>query len=257
MKDLKKMNKESVVGNTNKTLLVAFSLALALLSGCASVSMEQGYVFSAADAIDPWMPAPLGCDNVKKYYTADGKPPAYFTLYEDDGLRAHVSLVPATHQDSMWVGPGVIVPLPIFPNPVGIDGQIKHHYSPHQSIQPFRIAVYPVAYKLGYRFTPKQVKIKVGGQWQTPSNITYYASHNAGELIQTDYPADTIELKSHSTEYQMYLLDFDINVDSYANPVEAIRMAGFDFQEQAIKAKQYPLSYAEIKRFDWWKWSCR
>jgi len=236
-------------------LLAAISL---LLSSCASVSIEKGYVFNEEDATESLMPKPLNCDRYGHYISTDkldgADEPAYYALYQEDkNLRAYISLVPASGRDHVMVGPGVVVPLPIIPNPYALGNQAAYNAKPHKSLQTFRIAVYPYPHTKGYTFTPGDMQIQVGDKWLSPTNITHYFTHNS-RLDKVDRPDTTEVLDDHSTEYHMYLVDFVINSEDYVEPVQAVKVSGFELSGEQLAAKEYPVNYAEIDRFDWWTW---
>ena len=234
--------------NPSRFLQRCVILLPALLASCSWYSIENGYVFSGADAVESFMPAPLNCQHITRYHKDED--PGYFALYQPEpDIRAYLSLRPSVDRDILAVGPGVAVPLPVIPTVSGEVEAVTHtRKGTVKAISPFRLAIYPYPHKRGYQFDPSLVQIRVGEEWLSPSSARYYTTHNR-VLKPEEQVRSRASLPAHSQEYQMYLLEFATTRKS--GPVEELKVSGFSKGDVMRDPVSYPLATNKAGRFDW------
>jgi hypothetical protein len=222
---------------------LTFSL---LLSGCAKVSTESGYVFAIEDAIDNPSIKDQLCSNVHKYkgdepmYYADYKPEANFT--------AQIQLLAPRKNHNISVGPGILFPLPLLPDPWGTNSAVYYHSVPEKEFDRLVVAIYPKPFAPNYFFTPTQVRLDIAGKALFPVKVTRHFSVNLAARQQT-LDINRERLTSNSGEFEAYVVEFDIK--NIASPSATLHMSGIDRKGVALPPRDYPLSINQSKVFDW------
>lgn len=228
-------------------LLVMGLTGLAVLpTGCARVSTETAYVFSAEDAVDNIALKDNLCKNVHAY---KGQEPAYFAkYYPSPDLGVRLQLLAPRKNHTVAVGPGVVVPLPLIPNPWGGVSSVYYHSVPEKEFDRFVVAVYPDPFKLNYFFTPAQVRLDIGGKSLQPVKVTRHYTVNLEPRHQA-FGVVRERLNVRNGEFDAFVIEFDIN--DVISPAATLHMSGFDYDGAALGARDYPLTIKQSKLFDW------
>jgi len=216
------------------------------LSGCASVATESGYVFLPENAMDnPSRKDPF-CAQVRHYKGAE---PAYFAQYHPEpNLAARIQLLEPREINRHSVGPGVLVPLPIIPDPVGNGKAANYRNAPEAQFATVKIAVYPDPFRTGYFFTPSQVWLETGGKTLHPIKISRHYSVNH-ENRQKVLGIVREKLPAQSGEFNAYVLEF--NVKGVAGSFMNLHMAGFDREGIPATSQIFRLVTNQSTVFDW------
>jgi hypothetical protein len=232
-----------------RRLLSCFVVAssLGLVAGCASTATESGYVFAPENAIDnPFHQDPF-CENVHSY--KDGRTPNYFAKYRPEAnLSADIQLIAPRQINRHSVGPGLLVPLPVVPDPVGNGKAANYRSAPERQFDKVVIAVYPKPFRVGYFFTPSQVWLETGGKALHPVKISRHYTHNYEnrekllDIVREKLPAQ-------SGEFNAYVLEF--NVKDIAGATMKLHIAGFDHQGVIVPGRVFNLLTNQVQVFDW------
>ena len=227
-------------------LALGFLTSSLLLNGCAKVSSESGYVFAKEDAIDnPTIKDQL-CSNVHKY---KGDDPTYYADYKPEtNFTAQLQLLAPRKNHNISVGPGILLPLPLLPDPWGGASAAYYHAVPEKEFDRLVVAIYPKPFAPNYFFTPAQVRLDIAGKALFPVKVTRHFSVNLAARQQTlDITRE--RLTSNSGEFEAYVVEFDIK--NIASPSATLHMSGIDRKGVVLTARDYPLSINQSKVFDW------
>ncbi len=220
--------------------------SISLLFGCASVSTESGYVFAPENAIDnPNRPDPF-CAQVRRY---EGATPAYFAKYQpQDDLTVRLQMLEPRRLNHHSVGPGVLVPLPVIPDPVGNSRAAQYRSAPEGQFNTVKLAVYPLPFRTGYFFTPSQMWLETGGKVLHPVKVSrhYSVNHENREKV-LDISRE--KLPAQSGEFNAYVLEF--NVKGVAGSYMKLHVSGFDREGVVVPEQVFKLSTNQARVFDW------
>ena len=226
--------------------VIAGMLCAGFLGGCASVATESGYVFLPENAIDnPNYQDPF-CAHIRNY---KGTEPAYFAKYRPEAdLTARVQLLEPRKINQHSVGPGVLVPLPVIPDPVGNSKAANYRSAPEAQFETVKIAVYPEPFRTGYSFTPSQVRLETGGKTLHPVKISrrYSVNHENRETVLGIVRE---RLPAHSGEFNAYVLEFDVK--NIAGSFVNLHMNGFDRDGIPVTGQVFRLITQQSQVFDW------
>ncbi|MBK8103779.1 MAG: hypothetical protein IPK30_11065 [Cellvibrionales bacterium] len=218
----------------------------ALMSGCASVATESAYVFLPENAIDNPNHKDPFCAHIRNYKGAE---PAYFSKYYPEvDFTARLQLLAPRVINQHSVGPGVIVPLPVIPDPVGNGKAAQYRSAPEAQFETVKIAVYPDPFRSGYFFTPSQVWLETSGKALHPIKISRHFSVNH-ENRQKVLGIVREKLPSQSGEFNAYVLEF--NVKGVAGSYMNLHMAGFDREGMPVARQVFRLVTNQAQVFDW------
>lgn len=234
------------VMNQAKLLILASCASCLLITGCARVSTETAYVFAAEDAVDN----PALKDNLcKDVHAYKGQEPTYFAkYYPSPDLGVRLQLLAPRKQHTMGIGPGVILPMPLIPNPWGGVQSAYYHSVPEKEFGHFVVAVYPDPFTQGYSFTPSQVRLDIGGKSLQPTRITRHYTVNLEPRVQV-HGLSRERLKVRNGEFDAFVIEFDTT--NVVNPAATLHMSGFDHNGKSLGAYDYLLSIKRSTRFDW------
>ncbi|MEZ5539502.1 MAG: hypothetical protein R3E63_06020 [Pseudomonadales bacterium] len=225
---------------------VALIGSIGSLLGCASVSTESGYVFAPENAIDNPNRPDSFCAQVRHY---KGETPAYFAKYQPEAdLLARLQLLSPRKLNHHSVGPGVLVPLPVIPDPIGNSKAAQYRSAPEAQFTTVKLAIYPVPFRTGYFFTPSQVRLETGGKILHPVKISrhYSVNHENREKV-LDIVRES--LPAQSGEFNAYVLEF--NVKNIAGSFMKLHVSGFDQHGSVIPEQVFKLSTNQARVFDW------
>lgn len=217
-----------------------------LFTGCARVSTETGYVFDAEDAADNITLKDNLCKDVHAY---KGQTPTYFAKYSPDAnLGVRLQLLAPRKRHNLGFGPGVILPMPLIPNPWGNASAAYYHSSPTKDFSRFIVAVYPDAFKQNYFFTPSRVSLEIGGKVMAPVRVTRHYTVNLDPRKQ-EYGVERERLKVRNGEFDTFVIEFDVGGMASADAI--LHMSGFDHNGVGLNSRDYPLTIKQSTAFDW------
>lgn len=225
--------------------LAVFILILPILTNCAVIENQQRVVFDQGESMEEIHPVLESCGEVNDQKT-------YNVLHRyqpSEDLYAHVRLLSDKADRTVFLGPGILLPLPLIPNPIALVQELdRGHRLSQNPPESLRVAIYPVAYSQGYTFNPNEITVTVGSNSLRANDISKLQTHNR-RLLPVVPSDDVNKLPSHSGEYLVYMLSFDLPDTLDDNLV--LEIGGFSHRGKQSSRESLPLGYDSASMLSW------